>query len=470
MKVRQLSPVILPLLAIFVLGVAKGVQAQRGYVFTVISVADSTDAVLGDTICADSNGQCTLRAAIEEANATSAGDAIIFNLPQPSVINLTLGELSVTANLEIVGPGARRLTVQRSTVVGTPNFRVFRFPVGQNRRVNIRAISIRNGNGDAGGGIFVQEGNTIALFDVAITGNIATAGGGVANFGNLSLVRTLVNSNTATNQGGGITSSGSASIIRISSSTITDNSASFGGGLDNVGTATLVNNTISRNSASSGSSSIFSNPLGTVRVMNTIIGRDIGQTVPALQGQFQSFGNNIVTNSQGSTGFTNGVNNDQVSSNNSIDPLLGSLADNGGHTDTMTLLSGSPALDNANPCVVTETCSQSLGFVNARKDQRRYVRAGFGGNPEIGACDFFQGFPPLEAGGFTFGFIGPGVSKFAGSMVVLTNARTLETRFTRIRLDGRIIFPTFNFSDDHVLEFKAKRAGLATPMVIPFEF
>jgi CSLREA domain-containing protein len=54
-------------------------------VYTVTSTADTPDANPGDGVCADANGVCTLRAAIQEANASvnsiSGPDAIEFNIP-----------------------------------------------------------------------------------------------------------------------------------------------------------------------------------------------------------------------------------------------------------------------------------------------------------------------------------------------------------------------------------------------------
>ncbi len=91
------------------------VNAQTGAsVFVVNDLADTEDASLGDGVCADVAGKCTLRAAVDESNTTVARDAIIFSVPQPSVINLTLGELAINYSVDIVGPGARLLTVQRS--------------------------------------------------------------------------------------------------------------------------------------------------------------------------------------------------------------------------------------------------------------------------------------------------------------------------------------------------------------------
>ena len=62
---------------------AKPADAQFTLVFTVNSAGDEPDANAGDNSCATSGGACTLRAAIEEANAngTTARDDIWFNIP-----------------------------------------------------------------------------------------------------------------------------------------------------------------------------------------------------------------------------------------------------------------------------------------------------------------------------------------------------------------------------------------------------
>jgi CSLREA domain-containing protein len=47
---------------------------------TVNSTADTTDVAPGDGVCADGLGNCTLRAAIQEANALAGLDTIEFNI------------------------------------------------------------------------------------------------------------------------------------------------------------------------------------------------------------------------------------------------------------------------------------------------------------------------------------------------------------------------------------------------------
>ena len=68
-----------------------------------------------------------------------------------------------------------------------------------------------------------------------------------------------------------------------------------------------------------------------------------------MAGAFTSDGFNFISTGDGSTGFVNGVNADQVGTDASpLDPLLGPLQMNGGFTPTHALLWGSPAIDQGN--------------------------------------------------------------------------------------------------------------------------
>jgi CSLREA domain-containing protein len=180
-------PAKLVLLAIFLsLAAVNSIEAQEpGSLFTVNDAGDSNDASPGDYICADAADRCTLRAAIEESNAGPVRkNAIVFDLPHPSVIELTLGELPISRPLEIVGPGARRLTIRRSVAAGTPSFRVFHVLEGR-IILNIRGLTISNGNAaeGPGGALLADTESIVNITDVAITGNQANSGGGIATSG-----------------------------------------------------------------------------------------------------------------------------------------------------------------------------------------------------------------------------------------------------------------------------------------------
>ncbi|HKG61327.1 MAG TPA: Ig-like domain repeat protein [Pyrinomonadaceae bacterium] len=273
------------------------------------------------------------------------------------------------------------------------------------------------GHGGDGAGIFSQ-GGTGTLTDVTITGNtggnstaISGFGGMGAGFyiaapGTFSVTRSVVSNNTAGDATGNSGTPGFAGgiftegLLTITGSTISGNtSKSFGGGIMNRGGAVLRlrNSTVSGNGSSFEGSAIYndssgflfitnctitnnSSPvLGAVQitgqaaeVRNTIIAGNIGKDIG---GNFVSRGNNLIGKQcvQGifnCSGFTNGVNGDQVGTEEApIDPRLGPLANNGGPTQTHLLLSNSPALDAGNNCVLDNSCSPAVGQ-SLTNDQR----------------------------------------------------------------------------------------------------
>ncbi|HKP71001.1 MAG TPA: choice-of-anchor Q domain-containing protein [Pyrinomonadaceae bacterium] len=388
-------------------------------------------------------------------NVTSI-NVIIFALPNPAVIDLTLGELNITSGMWIFGPGARRLTVQRSSAPGTANFRIFRAASG-GAGVEIRRMSIRNGNAGSqnGGGILVDVDGALTLSDVALVGNSGANGGGIAASGRpLFINRILVSSNTATFKGGGIFNQGFFG-PRVTNSTITNNTAATGGAIYNTGSLLLANDTISNNTATESATSILTES-GSINVLNTVIGRNAPSAISSLSGSFTSGGNNIVTDSRNSTGFTNGVNNDQVSENNTIDPLLGPLANNGGHTDTRALLTGSPAIDAGNDCVVTDSCS-TLMRGGLSSDQRGRFPRKAGNAVDVGA---FESGAIATNPIISFGLMPrPDTPAFfSGGVAEITSATTNEKFYSAVNPFGATRFQNIA-ADFYIFQTRGKRTG-----------
>ena len=90
---------------------------------------------------------------------------------------------------------------------------------------------------------------------------------------------------------------------------------------------------------------------------------------PNVDGAVASNGHNLLGVATEATGFTGP--GDQTNAN----PMLAPLADNGGPTQTMELLPGSPAIDAGN----NDTCSP--------RDQRRVPRPRDGDNDGTSICD-----------------------------------------------------------------------------------
>src|SRR5215813_13327541 len=102
-------------------------MTSMGNTLTVTSNADAGGS------CPGSN--CTLRQAIADA---AAGDTFELALSYPATITLTSGELAITKNLTIQGPGANTLTIRRAN---GPEFRIFNI----GGTVAISDLTISNG-------------------------------------------------------------------------------------------------------------------------------------------------------------------------------------------------------------------------------------------------------------------------------------------------------------------------------------
>jgi CSLREA domain-containing protein len=205
-----------------------GVAGAAVRSFTVNTTTDGHDMTPGNGVCAAATGKCTLRAAIEEADAQSAGSTTSIVVPA-GTYKLTLGSLGISrGTVRITGVSAATTKVL-GTVVGQV--------VGVSAGVSATLAQVTIAGGKAGG----------------------KAGGGITNSGTLSLVNAVVDHNTAAH-GGGITNTAGGHLT-LTSTTVSANTAASGldskpggggGGIYNQGTFTLTGSTISGNDAGSG--------------------------------------------------------------------------------------------------------------------------------------------------------------------------------------------------------------------------
>src|SRR5208337_4160365 len=407
-------------------------------------------------------------------------------------IDLTQALPDLKNNIDLEGPGAKNLTVQRDS--SAPDFSVFTVDTGAT--VNLSGLTISGGNhigglaADVGGGIdnlgtltvsnsvfssnTASDGGglfnsgTLMVTDSTFTNNSATydggggggiwnqgtatvnnstftdniapngSGGGIAGVGTLTVNDSNFTNNTAavcgggifgagffavtvtdstfvdnsSPYGGGIYYAGSAAgntigILLASDSTFTGNSATWGGGIsnyggdidnDNGGTTTVTYCTIDGNAGQDGG--ICNATTSTLTLDNTIVA---GNSGPDIVGSVQPTSkNNLIGDGTGITNLTELDPSNLVGTTaDPLNPMLGPLANNGGPTQTMALLPGSPAIDAGSVALAVDASGNSL-----TTDQRG---AGFprimGGTVDIGAYEFFISqtisFGPL--GGQTYG-------------------------------------------------------------------
>ncbi len=303
------------------------------------------------------SGPGSLRQAITDTNANADTNAINFQAGLTGTITLLSALPDLSTSMSINGPGANLMTVARSAVGGTPNFRIF--AINSGKTVKISGLTMSNGNVTSGlaptnsGGAIFNSG-TLTLTSSTVTGNNANpgGGGGIFNNGTLTLANSTVSGNSSTQWGGGIyTVAGTMNVINT---TVSGNrTAGEGGGIVSFNaTTTLTNVTITNNrsdfdnSGAEGGGGISEIGLS-VTLKNTIVAGNFRGASGTTASDIANAGSNVSASSfnligtGGSGGLTN-VNNNQVGVSN---PLLGSLANNGGPTMTHALLPGSPAIN-----------------------------------------------------------------------------------------------------------------------------
>jgi hypothetical protein len=381
------------------------------------------DANPGDGTCdADAltaGDQCSLRAAIQEANASADADIIILSA---GIYTLSLvgvgedlaatGDLDITDELTITGAGATS-TVIDGNLYGSAADRVF--DVRGSGKVNITGVTIRNGLviGDNGGGI--MNNGDLSLTDVIVDHNEATHhystggsdGGGIYNSGTLALNNVDIRNNKykSGGSGGGIYNSSTGTLtLNNSSVSRNGNVNTCVSGVDNEGTFISNNSTISENIATSkycvGPAVLNNGHTASTALNNTTITGNI--PVGVFKGHSLAFTlQNTIIAGNGETGTSdchanslsidslgynligaadctiNSTTGDQIGTfDTPIDAKLGRLISSPAYNP---LLSGSPNIDAGNPA----GCTGSDGALVT--DQRGAARVGL---CDIGAYEF----------------------------------------------------------------------------------
>ncbi|MGH7172245.1 MAG: choice-of-anchor Q domain-containing protein, partial [Gemmataceae bacterium] len=237
------------------------------------------------------------------------------------------------------------------------------------------------GGSASGGGVYVSTSSsgtfTIAIGDSTLSGNSVQGGsgsGGSATPGFAS--------------GGGVyVSDAGKATVTLVNSTIASNVAfggpatsttpvAAGGGLffGSTTTATLTNVTVWGNLAEAvvgpngqgtTSGGGIDNSGGTVTLVNTLMASNGADTGPDFSGAVTNSDHNLLDVADGSSGFSAAHGDLIPAPGNVLNPQLGPLANNGGPTQTVALLTGSPAInagDNSAESVAGPFDQRGQGF------------------------------------------------------------------------------------------------------------
>jgi CSLREA domain-containing protein len=319
-------------------GVAiSGVTLEGGVSSPALKVEVGASASLTDSVATGSGG------------SSQTGSDIVLDGGSLAIIASTVTDAlnPYTAGIFVTSTGGGSLTVSQSTISNNKGGGIFMAPVPFTSNT-------------------VPNPNTLVISDSTISGNTANpvngdgSGGGV--FLGQGTIATILDStiaqNVATSSGGGLYYSGSVSSLTIDGSTIAGNDSGLdqpGGGLYEESTAlpavvrdTIVATNVHATAVSSGGTPTATTP------------DDISGTLSA-SGAF-----NLIGDGSGMTGLYSGVNGNLIGTPAlPVNPMLGPLQNNGGPTNTMALLGGSPAIDRGDAdSALGSTDQRGLARVN----------------------------------------------------------------------------------------------------------
>jgi hypothetical protein len=295
-------------------------------------------------------GPGSLRAAIDQANATAGAPHEIDATGVTGTIRLGTALATLTADVSILGPGAPLLTVRRDSDL---EFRIFTI---NGPTVQLDGLTMSNGYLPTGsGGGAANLAGALTIRQSVVSGNVAQRGGGVyVAAGTATISRSTISGNTARYTSGGGSGGGgiyNLAALTVVNSTVSGNATggSRGGGIVTGGNelTTIANSTFADNA---GSANVYhgssGQPLMTLR--STLVA-DQRTGLPNCQ----TAGNATITSTGYNLADDDACRFSQATDQQNADPLLGPLAGNGGPTPTHALPQGSPAVDRGDADTLT---------------------------------------------------------------------------------------------------------------------
>jgi CSLREA domain-containing protein len=352
---------------------------------TVTTAVDGNDVAPGNGACEKTAGvgDCTLRAAITEANATAGYDVITIASGVDPVLSVAgtgdeanaTGDLDVAGDVRIVGNGA--------TVDAAGLDRVFDIRSG---RARLEDVTVTRGAGpgagvravghldlvlatvsgnNPGNAPVIEVSGSAALTQSQVVGNALPSGTAsalsVSGAGSLGLHRSLVV--VSTTSGAGLRASGTSRVVAVDSTV----QAATGTLISAEGSAavTVARSTLQKTTGAATMVGVA--PLAGLTVVGSVLDHTTALAGSALcPARVVSGGWNVASHACGALAATGDV--------AATPTWLHPLVDNGGFTATMLPYDGSPVLDRI-PAGTPLVCDANA------VDQRGVAR------PAGGACD-----------------------------------------------------------------------------------
>jgi hypothetical protein len=354
---------------------------EPGLVGTIVLDPNLGELVIDKslTINANTDGDANTRDITIDAQGNSR--VLTVDNDNSELADVTIDGLVITGGSAIGGEGSED---EGGGIFSTENLTITNSDVTN----NIAAF----GGGIAIGGESRESTPSLVLTNVTVSGNSAS-GGENGGFGggiyagsyagaNLTLTNVTISGNSADASGGGIaTDDYYGSIVTLSNVTVSGNSAGEqGGGLYHKsiygGLVTLNNVTVSSNTAASASGLYYgggeAGQDGILNINSSILANNVQEDLISAYGIVNASYSLLETGEI----YINGTNGSNLFG---VDPLLdpNGLQDNGGPTQTIALLPGSPALNTgSNP-------------TNLTTDQRGFARS-VGAGTDIGSFELNQ--------------------------------------------------------------------------------
>jgi len=378
----------------------------------IVTVANDENDVTFDRT--DLSLREALAAAKTNFTAEGVTNWIEFDSSLVGPIAVTLGELVVDSDVNIIGPDT---SISIDASAGSSRV----FWITSAATVEMSDLTITGGSvtGDVDGGGIYNSGDLTLRSSVVEYNDSEDHAGGIFTTGPLRLESSSVNHNTADRSvgiyagltgseeltilnstiahntgtggnGGGILLTGGTDNAHIINSTISNNSGNYGGGIRVLNSSTvleIINSTITQNTATGQGGGIQNSASAgngaTIIMHNTIVSDNTSTGFSSSHDAKGDLSGTVLNPSSfnllGTVSDSNLTNGDDGNIVGEDDPMLGALADNGGPTLTHAPLANSPVIDAG-----SDSLALAFGLLT---DQRGDTRFDDGDDDEIARVD-----------------------------------------------------------------------------------